>query len=544
MVRKSTINLGLGLSAVALGAAGLVGWSALANQHASDQAVRELRGANEELAGAIQGAAEAARLRATELAALRVVRAAVETDSATFTDLAHGNPHFMARPDETVEYFQTRDAGALPLLRVPSAGPALSAAKRVDAAGAAVQVIEVAPVSPIYPGFPGGTVAVARRIDASPLVVRLAVRGLDAHIGSEGSLAVESTRSQSVGIEAERVGYGLLGLALIGLAALVFSIRPRREPTERILAELAPPPTDRTQLLGGRYRLFRRLGGSGSAEVHLALSFQLPGEADEVALKIFRDVSPSVSEQFLHAAQALSRVSHPNLVQVLDFGALGGLCFVAMEYVDGWNLEALLGELRARQEPMPLEYVLTIGLDLCRGLDAAHRAVDEQGMPLKLVHGDVRPSNVLIARNCTVKLIDFAGVDPKTGKHPRDYTAPEQYHGRPLSERSDVYAVGAVLHELLTGSHARFRIVGPHVGRRGLFSRPRVSSLRPEVPTRLDAVIGRALAHAPGDRYGSCRELAADLERATDATSAPGGVGDWAGGLRHLSRLIITGRKQ
>src|SRR5262249_24481401 len=145
-------------------------------------------------------------------------------------------------------------------------------------------------------------------------------------------------------------------------------------------------------------RIFRELGAGRHAQVYLALSFQRPGVAEEVALKVWGGVSDSIATDFLDGAIAVARLSHPNLVRVHEFGAQDGTAWLAMEYIGGWNLGSLLAELRQTDERMPLSHVLTIGVALCRGLHAAHTAVDSEARPLRLLHGAIKPSNVLICR--------------------------------------------------------------------------------------------------------------------------------------------------
>jgi serine/threonine-protein kinase len=297
--------------------------------------------------------------------------------------------------------------------------------------------------------------------------------------------------------------------------------------------------------LGRRYRIFREVGAGPHAQVYLALSFQRPGVAEEVALKVWGGVADSAATDFLDGAVAVARLSHPNLVRVREFGAQDGTAWLAMEYVDGWNLASLLAELRKTDERMPLRHVLTIGMALCRGLHAAHTAVDHEARPLRLVHGAIKPSNVLICRDGAVKLGDFAVASPRAAESlaMADYLAPEQVSGVVVDERADVYALGVLLHELASGSHVHFALPGLHAADRRAFARPRLLQLRPDAPPRLDTAIAHALEFAPTDRFGSCRELlrelGAVLEQDLPLDGATGGVlGDWAEGVRHLSRVV------
>src|SRR5207247_1385800 len=145
------------------------------------------------------------------------------------------------------------------------------------------------------------------------------------------------------------------------------------------------------------------------------------------------------------AARGPARVSHPNVVQVFDVGS-EDIGYVAMEYVEGCTLEAMLRDLQARDEPLPLPQTIAIVAAICRALDAAMEAHDDRGQRRPLVHGSLKPSNVLVGRHNAVKLTDF-GAPPSAS----DRQAPEQYAGKAPDRRSDVYALGLILHELSTG---------------------------------------------------------------------------------------------
>ncbi len=221
----------------------------------------------------------------------------------------------------------------------------------------------------------------------------------------------------------------------------------------------------------------------------------------DVALKVMpRELSadPSFAERFLREARALARLSHPNIVAVHDFGETGGLCWLLMEFVDGANLRDVLrkGRIEPRQS-------LTIVRELCEALQFAH----DEGV----VHRDIKPENVLIDRKGRVKVTDFGLaklIGPTEDAHlTRDdqvmgtphYMAPEQIERpRDVDHRADIYALGVVLYEMLTGSLPR-----------GKFDPP---SRRVEVDVRLDRIVLRALEHEPARRYQHAVDVKTDVE--------------------------------
>lgn len=323
--------------------------------------------------------------------------------------------------------------------------------------------------------------------------------------------------------------------------------REKRFDGERhlVLAWSNPMPTPITQLkplssesapimietrsdeLAGRYRLLQPLGRGATADVYLAQSF-VPGVPGTVALKMLAHLSPDERARYVDAARRQSRVTHPNVVQVHDVGA-DEFAYVAMEYVEGCTLEQLLREIAVEGEPLPLSQSVAIVRALCRALDAAQEARDDRGARRPLVHGSVKPSNVLIGRHNVIKLGDF-GAPPS----PNDRHAPEQYAGRTPDRRSDLYAVGLILHELVTGRRA----LPPTGDVKQWPPLPAPSTIRPELPRALDAVVAKATRFGPRGRFGTAGELLFELERATaDAVNAAAAtvLGDWVERARRSS---------
>jgi serine/threonine-protein kinase len=229
-------------------------------------------------------------------------------------------------------------------------------------------------------------------------------------------------------------------------------------------------------------------------------------------------------ERFNREARMAASLSHPNIVTVIDRGEHEGRQYIVFEYVDGDNLKEVIG----RSGPLPVERVLALGIQVASGLAFAH----EKG----LVHRDVKPQNVLLNGSGTAKVTDFGiarsltvgrGVT-QTGTvlGTSDYIAPEQAQGAPVGERTDVYSLGVVVYELLTGelpfAGDNFVAVAmKHINEPA----PRVSTRRPDVPARLDAAIAVALAKEPSARFARMddfrRELQACLAEVRAGTAEP-----------------------
>ena len=211
----------------------------------------------------------------------------------------------------------------------------------------------------------------------------------------------------------------------------------------------------------GNYRLQRRLARGGMAEVFLARLIGVEGFERRVAIK---RILPHLSESdeframFLDEARLAAQLTHPNIVHIYDFGKADDYYFIAMEYVDGVDIGRLIR--RAKERPVPFEVAARIFADVCAGLHFAHNASDPMGRKLDVVHRDVTPQNVLVSWDGVVKLVDFgiakaafaAGrTRPGVVKGKYAYMSPEQVEGRSLDGRSDLFAAGICLYELVTG---------------------------------------------------------------------------------------------
>lgn len=268
------------------------------------------------------------------------------------------------------------------------------------------------------------------------------------------------------------------------------------------------------RVLSNRYELGPLVGSGGSARVYEARDLLLDRR---VAVKLLdsdaaASSDPSGRDRFLREAQALARFAHQHAVAVYDAGDVDGDLFIVMEFVEGTSLAHLI----ATSAPMSEPEVVRIGTQLLAALDAAHTA--------GLVHRDVKPSNVLIARTGEVKLADF-GIAKRFDDLAESltmvgsvigtpqYLAPEQAAGRSATPHSDVYATGVVLYEMLTGTRPPPASPGAGVG-------ADVRELRPAVSPRVAAAVSRSLAARPEDRFATAVDMAATLRGEQPTTAA------------------------
>src|SRR3954462_9254088 len=275
----------------------------------------------------------------------------------------------------------------------------------------------------------------------------------------------------------------------------------------------------------GKYKLVRLIAAGGMAEVYLARQAGAAGFEKLVCLKrilphLARD--KQFVEMFLNEARLAARLDHPNIVSIYDLGEASGNYFIAMEFIDGPSLRAAAKRALERGERLPIPEIVKIVSMAAAGLHYAHDLTDAAGKPLGLVHRDISPDNVLVHRNGTAKVVDFgiakaasSSSQTRTGtlKGKVAYMPPEQLRGEQLDRRTDVFALGVVLYELLAGKRpwegtSEVALIG-----KIMTEEPQpLGQIREDAPQELIDIVDRALAKDRSQRYQSCHELQSDLE--------------------------------
>lgn len=257
--------------------------------------------------------------------------------------------------------------------------------------------------------------------------------------------------------------------------------------------------------LGGRYELLDVIGEGGMSVVYKARD----GILDRiVAVKVLKDEfakDAGFVEKFRAEALSVARISHPNIVNIFDVGDQDGIYYIVMEYVDGYTLKHLIRE----QAPLPVEKAVDIAIMVCDGVHHAH----EKG----IIHRDIKPHNILITEQGMVKVADFGiaqAVSAGTITYGNNivgsvhYFSPEQAKGEPINRTTDIYSIGCILYEMVTGkvpfnADSPITIALRHINEEPASPR----SINPDVPAALEALIFRAMAKQPGQRFQTAHEM-------------------------------------
>jgi eukaryotic-like serine/threonine-protein kinase len=328
-----------------------------------------------------------------------------------------------------------------------------------------------------------------------------------------------------------------------------------------------PPPSSRLPRKFGSYLLFDKVGAGGMAEIFLARTrTELGGQRLTVVKQILPALAahPQFAEMLIHEAKLAAVLDHANVVQVFDLGRADGQLYIAMEYVEGFDLNDLLRRCTKEKVPLPLEFALAIISDTLRGLDYAHRRTGEDGKSLGIVHRDVSPSNVLVSFDGQIKLCDFgiahanALVEAQEAddsesrmrealKGKAGYMSPEHARGEAVDARADVFAAGILLWEVLAGK----RMYRLGEGSPSLLEQARRAEI-PPLPERglpaeaaLHAILAKALSKDRDQRYASAGAMLRDVEgylADVMLVVSPIRLGDWL--VASLGSDIVLARRK
>lgn len=298
----------------------------------------------------------------------------------------------------------------------------------------------------------------------------------------------------------------------------------------------------------GKYLILDKIATGGMAELFRAKITSVEGFEKLVAIK---KILPNLTQDsnlvnmFIDEAKLAAMLTHQNIVQIYDLGSMEGVYFIAMEYIHGKDLRVLSNKSKEKGLPLPLEYALHITSRICSGLDYSHNLKDFQGNPLKLIHRDISPQNILVTYEGEVKIVDFgiAKVARKTAdtregliKGKVAYMSPEQAAGKTIDHRSDIFSAGILLYEMITGVRM-FEGADLNVldrVRKADFQT--AETIVADLPAEVSEILRRALAKAPSRRYKSCVAMLADLEECLSSFT----VRPRAEGLSHYMKALFA----
>src|SRR4029079_15260489 len=243
-------------------------------------------------------------------------------------------------------------------------------------------------------------------------------------------------------------------------------------------------------------------------------------------------------------AKLAAQLNHNNIIHIYDLGKIGEDYYIAMEYVEGKDLRSILNSARHETQPMPMGLALLVAARLASALDYAHRKKDFEGRELGLVHRDVSPQNVLIGYEGDIKLCDF-GIVKAVSKASKtqmgalkgklQYMSPEQAWGKTVNARSDIFSLGALLFEMLTGRRlfagdSEISILDSV--REGRFDHPR--TVDPSIPREVDELVMQELARDPDDRFQTAGQMPRELEKVLSSLKPQPAQGDLANYMHEL----------
>jgi serine/threonine protein kinase len=327
-----------------------------------------------------------------------------------------------------------------------------------------------------------------------------------------------------------------------------------RQASEPPVAPEIPAPLE-TGGKVGKYNLVTQIAKGGMAAVWVAWRQRRSGAREVVALKtLLPNLSTDLSfvHMFLDEARLLSEIRHPNVVSIRDVGMHGDVPFVALEWVEGDSLSALLRALTGKGKEVPLSIALRIVGEACLGLHNAHELRDKKGNLLQLVHRDVSPANIMLSSSGDVKLIDFGVAKAserlaeatRTGvlKGKVSYMAPEQVLRLSPDRRTDIWAAGVVLYRLISG-HLPYEGDIATIIRQIKFGEP-LPPLPASTPRPVVEIVHRAMAREPGDRFQTAAEMRRAIQYAYAEVCSPVPKDQFAAFVSSNLSSVINERRQ
>ena len=282
--------------------------------------------------------------------------------------------------------------------------------------------------------------------------------------------------------------------------------------------------TIQAKQLGDKYILLDLLGIGGMAEVYRAKQLGQKGFAKQIVIKKLLPQAAQDKEMvnlFIGEARLAAMLQHENVAAIYDFGEIGGSYFLAMEYLSGVDLNTLMKKTRELGEPLEIQYALMIAAKICEGMEYAHRLKDFQNKPLNLIHRDLTPHNIFITYAGKVKVFDFGVakaeiLDNKTQagvvKGKLSYMSPEQISGEKIDSRSDIFSIGILLYEMLSGKRMYMGDTATLIQKCLTVDFVPLREINPDLPSGLYTILDKALERDREKRYQNCGQMQTDIE--------------------------------
>jgi len=302
-----------------------------------------------------------------------------------------------------------------------------------------------------------------------------------------------------------------------------------------------------------KYQILKRIAVGGMGEIFLAKQSMVKGIDRHVILKrLLPELAKEdgLLESFLDEARVAGTLNHPNIVAIYEVGFWESDCFIAMEFIDGLPLNKVFDRAQEENLPIPADVCAHIAREVATGLDYAHHATDLNGKPLRIVHRDISPHNIIVRTDSVVKLVDF-GIAKAENRMQQTaagqvkgkifYMSPEQVSGKPIDHRTDQYALGIVLWELLTGKNlidrgdieALYEALNSPI--------PKPSRYRPDIPPDIERIVMRMLQRDAADRFRRCSHAAQALGRFLEGLGPSSGNNQIANFITQLARRRTQG---